>query len=1059
MAARPGLQAGVRALVELRVKDERTAVDYLHTWLLWTLQPQYHCRPLVPIPCDCVTLRVRTTPHGQQNTNAAVWKAVNTEEHYSGYPLADCTSHGVLEQAARQGHADLTATHTHGQGDSGRNDEGDDAALTGHVVLTRESFSKRRLQATDGFCIARPSVHIPPGLFLIELDDDHDEGRDAPETTAGEHDTPGDAPTWCPGFACDIVHFSPLCMNETFGDACRVAQEQAQFPFADYPLGLPTLEWTRQRAATRERDIFVRTLQTRDGTRVESSVVEVCEIFYKTGMVRFSPLWVGRAFDWRVQQNERCLVVPYYSAPGMGYQIRCQQAPLETEQDAESGRAYLLSLDIIHPFTGTEQLTREQWQADRLELAAQQERWRAAQSEQEAQVNGSDGKVRWGGPVPCAGSSAGDVSVQSKKKKPMPRHVRRRIMRRKIDHVKLIAQALASGQDVHCAYAGCDAGGRVGWQKEETMPLQEQPPKGFNAFITLRLRVVMSKILERLQRWKHAAMVDGKGKGTGTANGSSTAQSYVKKERGDNLVPSDVFFALQCQLKAVAAVRYCDKWEEKTDPKKHVYEDIGICAFLVPLLYRLFCGLAETWTVMSEARWPPLTGSKDAASLVSAQDGAGDYDSLIMLKSLLGMDCRASEDDATVSGTGPVTLAANEESQGSLDMWAAVRERVRPPSVEALKDVVLLDMGCGNGLLVDLLVRCGWLAIGLDLQARRSWTKHDLYCSLVRASCLRWETLDPSSITNMHEFCRNALGLRHVREDRTHIVLVGNHPDELAPWLPMMAACSGPKVHALVIPCCPFTFGGPYTIRQAGMGRYATYVEYIRTIPLRLGLATGMERVRIPSTRNACVVALGRGLWPSVRLLNDALARRRCGARRVGTGTTSLVMSKRQQKKLARLRKQQEGGQDVTGSLPTCAALATGEGGSAATAVAAACEAACEAGCRSENTMHTNGGGRKSALDASAAVGLTRAMSGTRNELDGTDRGALQPAAQFLPFTFPEKDITATTTTITTTSTGNEHGVSYNGEAGVLCVETVRHALLAEAKYASFVARQHPCSH
>ena len=40
--------------------------------------------------------------------------------------------------------------------------------------------------------------------------------------------------------------------------------------------------------------------------------------------------------------------------------------------------------------------------------------------------------------------------------------------------------------------------------------------------------------------------------------------------------------------------------------------------------------------------------------------------------------------------------------------------------------------------------------------------------------------------------------------------LIGNHSDELTPWIPVMAAATGPDTCFFLLPCCPWDFYSKY---------------------------------------------------------------------------------------------------------------------------------------------------------------------------------------------------------------------------------------------------------
>ena len=81
------------------------------------------------------------------------------------------------------------------------------------------------------------------------------------------------------------------------------------------------------------------------------------------------------------------------------------------------------------------------------------------------------------------------------------------------------------------------------------------------------------------------------------------------------------------------------------------------------------------------------------------------------------------------------------------------------------------DIGCGNGLLVHLLTREGIPSVGFDARERKIWNRFR-----AEGTDLRQVGLDPSSAQAMQELLGGT------------DFLIGNHSDELTPWIPVMAA-------------------------------------------------------------------------------------------------------------------------------------------------------------------------------------------------------------------------------------------------------------------------------
>ncbi|GAA5892642.1 tRNA (uracil) methyltransferase [Sporobolomyces salmoneus] len=298
---------------------------------------------------------------------------------------------------------------------------------------------------------------------------------------------------------------------------------------------------------------------------------------------------------------------------------------------------------------------------------------------------------------------------------------------------------------------------------------------------------------------------------------------YEKRVNHDLLVPKervqDVYQRLKSKYSRVIAsiddpspritfprfLAHAETWHERTDPTKHVFEDVAICAWLICL-----------WEKMD-----PLK--------VSEKDGL---------------------------------------------------ERAEPEGG-------FVDVGCGNGLLVYLLNSEGYKGYGLDLRARKSWALYSPTPDL-RLTSLSPPTILRSSLSNSTSpFPVNSF-------------LIGNHADELTPWIPLFAALT-PGSAWLNIPCClheltgrfetktysipqqyldslppppprspdslpidthpllyPFYHPSPSYLNESS--RYNSYQLFLAHLSLLCGFLPEREALRIPSTKNFGLVGRKR-LW------------------------------------------------------------------------------------------------------------------------------------------------------------------------------------------------------
>lgn len=147
-----------------------------------------------------------------------------------------------------------------------------------------------------------------------------------------------------------------------------------------------------------------------------------------------------------------------------------------------------------------------------------------------------------------------------------------------------------------------------------------------------------------------------------------------------------------------------------------------------------------------------------------------------------------------------------------------------------------LDLGCGNGFLVYLLTAEGYLGWGLDVARRKIWDK---YPDSVRLAAEPIE--DPAS--------RTFPGTDW---------LLGNHTDELTPWLPVIAAHTSADTKFFLLPCCLWDFDKKYSRKLKGLSGYQSYLVYVKQIIGVCGFQVEEEALRIPSTKNVAFVGRRR---------------------------------------------------------------------------------------------------------------------------------------------------------------------------------------------------------
>ncbi|XP_073819200.1 probable tRNA (uracil-O(2)-)-methyltransferase [Musca autumnalis] len=153
--------------------------------------------------------------------------------------------------------------------------------------------------------------------------------------------------------------------------------------------------------------------------------------------------------------------------------------------------------------------------------------------------------------------------------------------------------------------------------------------------------------------------------------------------------------------------------------------------------------------------------------------------------------------------------------------------------------VAFADLGCGNGLLVYILNEEGYAGYGYDVRSRKIWS----YFPSKVANNLKEETIDPCTF--------------HLPPDVDWII--GNHSDELSPWLPVLAARSHYKMNYFLLPCCAFEFSGrKFQRRNSSISIYNDFCDYAERISKVCGFETEIDRLKIPSTKRIAFIGRRR---------------------------------------------------------------------------------------------------------------------------------------------------------------------------------------------------------
>lgn len=237
-------------------------------------------------------------------------------------------------------------------------------------------------------------------------------------------------------------------------------------------------------------------------------------------------------------------------------------------------------------------------------------------------------------------------------------------------------------------------------------------------------------------------------------HGQGKMAGYEKRVHHDQIVSQKRLQDTYTELKQRHAIRLCNNWVEQTEPNKHVFEDLGIAAFLI-----------ELWRDMYQKVVP--SSANDQVDLGDERSGFPGF----------------------------------------------------------------VDIGCGNGVLVDVLVREGYNGWGFDARRRKTWSTFEPHVQeqlkemilipqplfeLYAQDSERPGSADGSFISNLTSIITkngtkqilNQLDVPNWHNGifSTGTFIISNHADELTPWTPLLASLSASPF--LAIPCCSHNLSG-----------------------------------------------------------------------------------------------------------------------------------------------------------------------------------------------------------------------------------------------------------
>lgn len=294
---------------------------------------------------------------------------------------------------------------------------------------------------------------------------------------------------------------------------------------------------------------------------------------------------------------------------------------------------------------------------------------------------------------------------------------------------------------------------------------------------------------------------------TAKKHSNGVMNGYTKRVNHDQVVPKQLFQDRYITLKQKYAKNLVENWSESTDPRKHVFEDIAIAAFLI-----------EFWKII----YP----SKEAFEFRDLGCGNGILVYILVMEGYRGegIDARARKS----------WLSFPEHIQQSLKEQVLIPSvLLRPHPVLHAQNPMLTD----NGQI--------WKVPVYDKVQHQGNTKNEGK-NFQLVECYTSQELLSEPKVNVAEFPPNTF-------------IIGNHSDELTCWLPLLG------YPFMVIPCCSHSLNGDKTRfpvikglngrnSQEGNSTYQGLVDHVEYLAMLCGWKVEREMLRIPSTRNSAVI-------------------------------------------------------------------------------------------------------------------------------------------------------------------------------------------------------------
>lgn len=356
---------------------------------------------------------------------------------------------------------------------------------------------------------------------------------------------------------------------------------------------------------------------------------------------------------------------------------------------------------------------------------------------------------------------------------------------------------------------------------------------------------------------------------TGVMNG------YQKRVNHDLVVSKTAFQDRYISLKQKYAKVLVDNWNESTDPRKHVFEDIAIAAFLIEFWTKIYkkkdsfefrdlgCGNGLLVYILSMEGYKGI--GIDARARKSWRGYPSDIQSKlkeqVIIPSVLLRPhpaIRSMAPHLTDNGMVFRVPISNNNSTNNTNKST----KKRNPNYKAEQKLKSDEQNNNDNNDSDNNNKQDGEITNKDTDDSNSDYEETNENKIPMVACYTSSDLLSSPFVNTAEFPKNTF-------------IIGNHSDELTCWIPLLG------FPFLVIPCCSHNLNGDKirfntnkkmqhnnkVTAYSSSSRYAALVDHVEEIATMAGWKIEREMLRIPSTRNAAVI----GYQPDLKVMGKSI--------------------------------------------------------------------------------------------------------------------------------------------------------------------------------------------